>query len=269
MPDKVEAALKAKKHRSPAYPGINLAQAIRRAGEFYQAEHKNPASIVAAASHWKYGLKSSGLQVAVAALKSFGLLAELEQGGARVFQLSALGLKIVADKRPQSEEREAAIKEAALKPKIHAEIWTKYNGQLPSDPELAYQLDHTWNFNVNAIPSFIKQLRETIAFAKLSKSDSLSPTLEDNVNGSMVGDLDEDEQVDEFKPARIKAKQRDSGGGNMKQDVFSLSEGEAVLSWPTPLSAESIADIKDWLKIMERKISRSIESQDPQEPSQE
>ena len=45
-------------------------------------------------------------------------------------------------------------------------------------------------------------------------------------------------------------------GANMKQDVFSLAEGEVVLSWPTPLSAESIEDLKAWLKIMERKITR-------------
>ena len=48
-----------------------------------------------------------------------------------------------------------------------------------------------------------------------------------------------------------------SQGPKMKQDVFSLAEGEVVLSWPTPLSADSIEDLKSWLKIMERKISRA------------
>jgi hypothetical protein len=46
----------------------------------------------------------------------------------------------------------------------------------------------------------------------------------------------------------------------MKQDVFSLAEGEVVLSWPTPLSADSVEDLKAWLQIMERKITRSRES---------
>jgi hypothetical protein len=46
-------------------------------------------------------------------------------------------------------------------------------------------------------------------------------------------------------------------GAKMKQDVFSLAEGEVVLSWPTPLSADSIEDLKAWLKLMERKIARS------------
>jgi hypothetical protein len=50
-----------------------------------------------------------------------------------------------------------------------------------------------------------------------------------------------------------------TGGGSatMRQDVFSITEGDVVLSWPTPLSSDSIEEIKDWLRIAERKISRS------------
>ena len=123
MPEKLEVqAPKSKKKRSPAYPGINLAQAIRRTSEFYEAEHRNPASFVAAAKHWGYGPKSGGALVAVAALKSFGLLAEIDSAKDRTFQISPLGLRIVADKRPESKERDEAIKEAALRPKIHSDL---------------------------------------------------------------------------------------------------------------------------------------------------
>jgi hypothetical protein len=60
------------------------------------------------------------------------------------------------------------------------------------------------------------------------------------------------------------------GGGSIgvRQDVFSLAEGEVVLSWPAELSADSIADLKDWLKIVERKITRSEKTAQP-EPSEE
>jgi hypothetical protein len=50
---------------------------------------------------------------------------------------------------------------------------------------------------------------------------------------------------------------KNAQGAKMKQDVFSLAEGEVVISWPTPLSPDSIQDLKDWLKIVERKIARS------------
>jgi hypothetical protein len=41
------------------------------------------------------------------------------------------------------------------------------------------------------------------------------------------------------------------------QDIFSLAEGTVTIQWPAPLSADSIQDLKDWLKIVERKITRS------------
>ena len=33
----------------------------------------------------------------------------------------------------------------------------------------------------------------------------------------------------------------------MQEDIFSLSEGRVVIQWPSPLSAESIQDLKDRL----------------------
>jgi hypothetical protein len=51
------------------------------------------------------------------------------------------------------------------------------------------------------------------------------------------------------------------GKPDMRQDVFSLDGGgEVVITWPTPLAREVVEDIKDWLKIVERKISRSADN---------
>lgn len=55
------------------------------------------------------------------------------------------------------------------------------------------------------------------------------------------------------------------GGNAVRQDVFSVTEGEVVLSWPAQLSLDSIQEIKDWLKIAERKIVRS-EKTKPEPP---
>jgi len=48
-----------------------------------------------------------------------------------------------------------------------------------------------------------------------------------------------------------------SQGAIMRQDVFSLVEGEAVIHWPTPLSSNSINYLKAWLKLVEMKIADS------------
>jgi len=51
----------------------------------------------------------------------------------------------------------------------------------------------------------------------------------------------------------------------MRQDVFSLAEGEAVIHWPTPLSPDSIADLEEWLELVKRKIKRSAAEPDKSE----
>jgi hypothetical protein len=57
-------------------------------------------------------------------------------------------------------------------------------------------------------------------------------------------------------PARPR---QNEGGNDMRQDVFSLDDGgEVTISWPVPLTQDMVTDIKDWLKIVERKITRSI-----------
>ena len=44
----------------------------------------------------------------------------------------------------------------------------------------------------------------------------------------------------------------------MKEDVFSLTEGDVVLQWPELLSQESFEDLKVWAGIVLRKIEREI-----------
>ena len=49
---------------------------------------------------------------------------------------------------------------------------------------------------------------------------------------------------------------------SMQEFVVPLSEGRAVFQWPTSLSKEDIDDLKDSLKILERKITRSTTDQE-------
>ena len=43
----------------------------------------------------------------------------------------------------------------------------------------------------------------------------------------------------------------------MLEFVVPLSDGKAVFQWPSTLSKEDVEDLKDSLKMMERKISRA------------
>jgi hypothetical protein len=54
--------------------------------------------------------------------------------------------------------------------------------------------------------------------------------------------------------------------GGVKQDVFSLAEGQAVLRWPETLSRESYADFADWLGLVMRKVARAAGVQVEEKP---
>ncbi len=50
----------------------------------------------------------------------------------------------------------------------------------------------------------------------------------------------------------MKLKFRESGG----REVFTLDEGQVVISFPDKLSGESLKDLKDYLDIFYRKAAR-------------
>lgn len=53
----------------------------------------------------------------------------------------------------------------------------------------------------------------------------------------------------------------------MRQGVFSLAEGEAVIHWRTPLSPCSITDLEGWLDLVKRKIKRSAPEPATEQPT--
>lgn len=46
----------------------------------------------------------------------------------------------------------------------------------------------------------------------------------------------------------------------IKEDVFSVDEGQLVLQWPERLSRISAKDAEDWLALIGRKIRRAADA---------
>ena len=168
-----------RKARSPSYPAVDLETAIDRARTLYTKEFKHYAPVGAAAEHWGYSRKSSGGILTVAALKKYGLLEEQGSGENRQVRVSPLALKIILDERPDSAARFAAIREAALNPTIHEELWNEYGGKLPSDSNLRYKLRAEMGFTDSAANELIEEFRRTVAFARLADVGTMSGTEED------------------------------------------------------------------------------------------
>jgi hypothetical protein len=260
----VQEAEKRKRMRSPAYPYINLETAIKRVREFYDKETRNPAPLKVAVKHWGYEEKSSGGLQTAAALISFGLMKDEGTGKERKLKLTERALQILLDRRPDSEQRANAIRDAALSPKIHQQLWRRFANTDVSEDTVEHFLilELKPAFNPSVAKAVIKEYRDTIAFAKPDES-AIVPLV--------GGDLDAEIQEDSEVSNKGGDSSRDAGQGNrnpasknstMREDVFSLTEGKVVFQWPTPLSADSIADLKDWLEILQRKIARSTEPKD-------
>jgi hypothetical protein len=181
--DGTGTAPKPKKGRSPAYPGIDLKRALELAAAVYKVEKQHPTAAETVAQHWKMQVKSGQFLTNLSALKKFGLLDAMPQRGPQsgYVKTSDTARDILVDDREDSQEREAAIKRAALKPDIHADLWRKYNGELPSDASLRFYLIRDLKFTEAGANEFIGEFRRTITFAGLASSDSLSASNDDKM----------------------------------------------------------------------------------------
>lgn len=183
MSDQNESGDKQPRFRSPPYPSIPLAKAIERVGAFYVKALHHPVPISVAASAWDYTLKSSGLFATVAALKQFGLMTDDGSGEKRRFKLTDSAIRIVRDPDPKSTKRIAAIRAAALAPKIHSELWEQYgtagaSGAMDVAVKSYLTLDRADGgaapYSDTAADELIAEYRQTVTFAGLMEAPSVS-----------------------------------------------------------------------------------------------
>lgn len=184
------------KQRSPSYPGITLEAAIARAKAFFSAEGKHEALVSTAVGHWKYGPKSSGGLLTIAALKSYGLMEDRGNGADRKVRLTPLGLSIVQDERMVSPERDSNIKKAALTPQILADLWNRYGLDRPSNDTVAHYLKVEREFTPTAAIEIIKIYEAAIRFAKLDTDE-----LEEEVDSAAAEYEEEDESCSVATPS--------------------------------------------------------------------
>lgn len=166
-----------KRQRSPSYPFINLERAIKLANTLWEKERRHPATIPVVCGHWELSAKSSAGILSVAALKKFGLLIEEGSGEQRTVRLSDFALDVIkfAD---VPEDFSKLIKYAALKPDLHLDLWNFHREA--SDASIRRYLVFDRKFNEAVVDAVIKEYRDTLAFAKITPSD----TFDDTATGS-------------------------------------------------------------------------------------
>ena len=166
------------KFRSPPYPYVGLGKAMSKAEQLYNAVRHHAAAMATAAKAWETGPKSSATLQSAAALIQYGLLEDEGSGDARKVKLSPLALKIIMDKRPDSADRAAAVKKAALSPKIFSELFGEYGTAQGIDDAL---LVHTLTaervqkgkapYSEDSAAEVLRVYQDTLAYAGLADSD--------------------------------------------------------------------------------------------------
>jgi hypothetical protein len=259
------AASGASKHRSPNYPVMALKKAIEKVSLILKdsKRHEVPLAVACASLGFKNVRSSSAIQT-IAALRAFDLIQVKGSGTNRKVAVSERAARIIGDHNAKAQ----LIREAALMPKLHREVWAAFfkDGEgLAPDKAIHHYL--IWErpegkFSPESADAFIRQFHQTLDFAGLDKSGTMSA---DGPNG------DEEDDSEEPSPSEPKGRQKDKGGRRMLapgtiEDVLSCESGGAVtLSYPDRITPEEFEDFEAWWKIMLRKVKRRIAG--PDEPT--
>ncbi|HVP38133.1 MAG TPA: hypothetical protein VMS93_03010 [Candidatus Saccharimonadales bacterium] len=155
---------KPKKHRSPNFPALNLEKAVGKAKELYEKEKQFAVPLAAAMKDWGLAIGGSVGDQCLAALKAYGLIVVTGTGDGRMVKVSDAAFRIIME----SDDRDVLLKQAALAPALHRDVWGKYGGRgLPSDEALKHFLLFEKRFNPASVKDFISQFRATISFARI------------------------------------------------------------------------------------------------------
>jgi hypothetical protein len=170
--DESAAATKTPKHRSPSYPAYDLETSLARAKQLHELAKTHPANVALVVREWGYSPKSSKGLLMIAALKKFALADDAGKGDARTLFLTPLGRELVYFENARtSEEWRSRAQIAAMTPTIHRELWTRYDGRLPTDGVMKDYLVLTRNFSESAAEEVLGEFRRTLAFVGIGASD--------------------------------------------------------------------------------------------------
>lgn len=272
------------KTRSPNYPSIDLAEAIEGVRKVYAKDYKNKIDKVVVARHLGYGgINGKSLGV-ISALSKFGLL-----DGRGDLHVTDDAVTILVDQKG-SAARQQAIRRAALRPALFAQLNTHFGGTVPSAENLSAYLQKN-GFTPQAAQLAAKSFRDTMQFVTRDAGDTVAQP--DNPPTFQVGDWVqwESQGVYQFETAkRVLSLASDGGfafvegtttgipveqlrkadpplpgdkpGGKppigVAREVSTLDEGEALLQWPATVSKESVQELEAWLNLVLKKLKRRV-----------
>lgn len=240
--------------RSPHHPVISLGEAIEAARLIHRKDLQNKVSREAVSHHLGYNSINGRSLSKIGALRAYGLL----EGSGDELRVSDEAVHIIADP-PGSPERQVLIQSLAFRPKLFAQL----RGQFEAKPSAAalrsvlIKLGFTDKGIGKATKTFLETFDLVIHEGGVYNS---SETLEETIDDFPGDDLDESSNS-LLKPKTISHGREIHNtipGPGMRQDVFSLEEGNLTIQWPTHMSPDSMEMVETYLPIVLRKIKHSV-----------
>jgi hypothetical protein len=232
----------------------------------FDREQRSAAHVDVLYDHWGHKPKSGAGGVVLAALKKYGLITDEGAGANRRARLTDIAMDILLDDS-SSPKRQAIIREAALKPAIHQEVWNKYAGSLPSDQSLRMWLIRDKAFTPSGADEFIGQFRRTLAFALTPSSDKVE-TQDTPTETSEVMPPPTSTTTTQFASAKYQV--RPSGQPAVSiQLPLGVEFGWASLDAPFPLTEQAWTLMLRVLEAMKPGLVRSDSSRPPRDIEEE
>lgn len=193
MTDKAKARTKPVKKRSPSYPSIDLGSALGRAHKILEHFEDHPMPVADVIGVMGYSAKSGTGLGAFSALVKFGLVAKIGRGKGGKARLSANALRVLRDQREDQTERRALLRELALQPDVHREIYEKY-GVDPKPDLFRHYLVVERGFTQKGAEDLMEEYSATMEFANFGddgepagEGDSEADSAEKRAHGAGDG----------------------------------------------------------------------------------
>lgn len=254
--------------RGPAYPYVNLESAVNFTRALYDYAKRSPANLNAVLKDkWDFSPTSSSAVKTVAALRYYGLVDLTQSDKGESIKITDRAYRILVDNE-DSPERKKAIKDAFLAPRAYKMCWENWGVEMPASMRSTLIFEH--GFNESTVDSFLTNYKKSVKYAGLLTGEADSEREDEGDESAEVASAPVQSGAPAPSPQPTPAPRQEASsqgrgtpavlakGVGMRQEVFALAEGDVTIQWPEKMSAESWEDFADWLRILERKIKRTV-----------
>lgn len=153
----------ARRIRSPNYPALDLRDALARVEVVFERERQHSMSKDVALKGLGYSSANGAALGTLSAVLKYGLLERVGEN----YRVSDRTVAILHPKTP--DEKEQALREAALSPPLFAELAGEFPGGQVSDDNLRSYLIRN-SFSSSAVTGVIKAFRETMQMVSFDEA---------------------------------------------------------------------------------------------------